>query len=47
MMALEKVATTKGSTNGKRRAPRAVVKAAAKKLRRIETKRLANETISG
>lgn len=37
-MALEKVHTSKGSTNGKRRAPRAAVKAAAKKLRRAEDK---------
>jgi hypothetical protein len=37
-MALDKVHTTKGSTNGKRRAPRADVKVAAKKLRRAEGK---------
>lgn len=42
-MAYEKVATTKGSTNGSRRAPRQIVKDAAKKLRRSETKRIVRE----
>jgi hypothetical protein len=37
-MALEKVHTTRGSANGKRRAPRKVVKTAASKLRRAEGK---------
>jgi hypothetical protein len=42
-MAIEKVHTTKGSTNGKRRAPRQIVKDAAKKLRRADDKRTADE----
>ena len=42
-MALQKVSTTKGSTNSKRRAPRQVVKDAAKKLRRAESKRSTSE----
>lgn len=37
-MALAKVHTTKGSTNGKRRAPRAEVKQAATKRRRAADK---------
>lgn len=38
-MALEKAHTTRGSTNGSRRAPRAIVKQAAAKLRRAESKK--------
>lgn len=38
-MALEKVHPTRGSTNSKRRAPRAIVKAAAKKHRRAQAKK--------
>jgi hypothetical protein len=38
MMALAKVHTSKGSTNGKRRMKRAIVKVAATKRRRIQGK---------
>jgi hypothetical protein len=40
-MALAKVHTGRGSTNGKRRAPRAEVKKAASKRRRAEAKKAA------
>lgn len=39
-MAYGKFATTKGSTNGKRRAPRAEVKKATTKRRRAEGKKV-------